>query len=224
MPKHNPKLEKNGNKNKDSSTDKEPESYEYGRSYAHILMIAIFVGIVLIIIVVFFNVYNPSVERIEQYDKVKLDYKIYTSDQYNNHEDPEIKKTNTWVNACSRYDDDCEKGLIEGFYQELLGKKEGDVGEKPLDACVDKDKDGEDDSSGEEALSYGFPDDKLYDEDIVIWYKIIQINKSQTASVRFGMYKDNHYSLNHNIDLLKELRYVYDFSKKEFLILEINYT
>ncbi len=218
MPKHNPKLEKNGNKKKDSTNKKEEESYEYERSYAHIYMAVIFVGIIIIIVVLFINVFNPSIERVEQYDKVKLDYKIYTLEQYDDHEDPEIKKTNTWVNACSRYDDDCDKGLIEGFYQELLGKKEDDVAEKSFKACIDKDKDGEDDNTGDEALSYGFSNDDLYDTDIVVWFKVIQINKSQTASVKFGVYKDNPDFSNQDRGILENFNYIFDFSKKEIIL------
>ncbi|MHA1275099.1 MAG: hypothetical protein ACTSQS_16950 [Promethearchaeota archaeon] len=182
--KHNPKLSQ---KRKSAKTKKNIEEsyeeYEDYKNYTPYYMAIIAITVFIVIIVLFAVTFGSNVERVQKYDSVKLDYEIYTLDEYENHEDPSIKKTNTWVNVCSRYDDDCKDGLIQGFYDKLIGKKVGDVVNYELiKACVDKDKDGKDDITGEDALSYGFPEDELYDTDIVLWFKVLEINKSSSES------------------------------------------
>ncbi|MHA1293964.1 MAG: hypothetical protein ACTSQJ_15015 [Promethearchaeota archaeon] len=181
MPKHNPKLDKPKGKKDKERRETYVDEYEYSKNYHPLLMAFIFIGVIVIIVVLFLFVFNEEATRISDGDEVKLDYDVYTLDDYNNNKDPTIHKTNKWVNVCSRYDDDCNNGLILGFYKELLGKKEGDSSTVYLDACIDKDKDGDDDNTGDDAESYGFPDDELFDEDIVIWYKVIKINKTSSS-------------------------------------------
>ncbi len=180
--KHNPKLSQ---KRKSAKTKKNIEEsyeeYEDYKNYTPYYMAIIAITVFIVIIVLFAVTFGSNVERVQKHDLVKLDYEIYTLDEYENHEDPSIKKTNTWVNVCSRYDDDCKDGLIQGFYDKLIGKKVGDVVNYELiKACIDKDKDGKDDITGEDALSYGFPEDELYDTDIVLWFKVLEINKSSS--------------------------------------------
>ena len=194
--KHNPKLaEKNGKKEVPTRPYEEP--YEYSRNYTPYFMVIVFISVILVIAVIFIFVFDANAKRVEKYDEVRMDYEIYTLEQYEKHKDPEIKKTDTWVNCCSRYDDDCEDdGLIEGFYQKLLGLREGDViNNELIEACQDDDKDGEDDNTEKDALSYGFPDDKLYDEDIVLWAKVYEINKtsdSEEDTEAFISYYENN--------------------------------
>ncbi|MHA1149921.1 MAG: hypothetical protein ACTSR8_16920 [Promethearchaeota archaeon] len=189
MPKKNPK-EKRLKHNPKLSEKKKPqapirpyeEPYEYSKNYTPLYMAVVFIAVIVIIALLFAFFFNAEAKKVQKYDEVKLDYDIYTLEQYEDHKDPEIHKTNKWVNCCSRYDDDCEGGLIQGFYEKLLGKKEGDIiNYELIKACKDDDKDGKDDKTGEDALSYGFESDKLYDTDIVIWAKVLEINKTSDS-------------------------------------------
>lgn len=214
--KHNPKLSEKAKRGKQKKPIKrayevEEEYQNYARYYMAIIALIVFIIIALLFIIRFSS--NP--ERVEKYDLVKLDYEIYTLEEYENHEDPSIKKTNKWVNVCSRYDDNCKDGLILGFYNNLLGKKVGDVLNYELfEKCVDKDKDGKDDITGEDALSYGFPEDKLYDTDIVLWFKVLEINKSapknesppESAGYNSNAYGENPYNFLNELVLIMDLK------------------
>ncbi|MFO8020682.1 MAG: hypothetical protein R6U96_18810 [Promethearchaeia archaeon] len=161
---HNPKLSED-NKDKKRATKKpsyKDEYYEYEKSYTKYYMIAIFIGLLVVILVIYSTVYNAPGPRVEQYDGVKLNYEIYTVDQYDNQEDPTIEEINTWVNACaSNTDDTCENGVFESFYKKLLGKREGDVcNYEPIEDC--------------ECENYG----DLDGEDVVLWFKVLEINKT----------------------------------------------
>lgn len=179
MPKHNPKLEQPNGKDKKASSQKGVDSYKEHKSYQKIYMTMIFIGVIAVITIIFFFIFGDQGLRVEKYDLVKLDYKIYTHDDYENNKDPTINKKKVWLNVSSRYDDKSEDDIIVGFYKELLGKKIGDtLPNKLIEKCRDKDKDEKDDTSGEDALSYGFPSDDLYNTDIVLWFHILDINKS----------------------------------------------
>ena len=197
MPKHNPKLNKKDDKKKKRRSryiDGEP--YEFEKDYTKSIMsflVIVIIGVIIFLVVV---VYDEEAPRVEQYDLVKLNYEIYSLEDYNENRPPTIQETNYWVNACHRYDSSCEchgnnsqllyecnYSLIKGFYNELMGRKEGDkVNSKYIDACIDKDKDGFDDFSGEEALSYGFPNDTLYNTEIVLKFEILRLQKRVPAS------------------------------------------
>ena len=138
-------------------------------------MLAIFVGLIIVILIIYSTVYNTPGPRVEQYDGVKLNYEIYTLDQYNNQEDPTIKKTNEWINACvTNQDDNCDNGIFEGFYDKLIGKKEGDVcNYEPIEDC--------------ECKQY----EALDGEDIILWFKVLEINKSMTTTNTEASFNSN---------------------------------
>lgn len=199
MPKHNPKLDKKKDKKNRDYTPYYGDDIEYKRSYTKYYMILVAVGVVVILFVMLSFIFADPGPQIEKYDEVRLDYEIYSLDQYENNKEPEIKETNVWVNVCHRYDDDCEAGddgLIKGFYNKLLGLSEGDIlNFELIPRCKDLDKDGEDDATGEDALSYGFEDDKLYNKEIVLWFKVREINKSSiddTSENRLFTYEDDY--------------------------------
>lgn len=212
--KHNPKLSKKKSQ-EEPKRPYEEDQYEYSKNYTPLYMIIAFVSIVLVIVLLFVFVFNTEAELVQKYDDVNLDYDIYTLEQYEDHEDPEIHKTDVWVNCCSRYDDDCEKGLIQGFYEKLLGKREGDViNFELIEACRDKDEDGEDDATGDDALSYGFEDDELYDTDIVLWAKILKIKKASAEKEEDTESYISYYSSNGILNMIETLYYVL-FNKSE---------
>jgi hypothetical protein len=178
--KHNPKLGEKSGKSKKGSSQRDIDPYEEKRSYSQFYMALVFVGVVVVIIALVFVVFTQSGIRIQQYDSVRIHYEIYTLADYESHNPPSIKETNTWLNVCSRYDSDCEGGLIKGFYYNLLGKRDGDIlNYQLLERCRDADGDGINDlDPPNEALSYGNTTDLLYDKDIVLWFKIHEINVS----------------------------------------------
>ncbi len=196
MPKHNPKLDQpNGKRGKEAKKRAVEESYDMRGNYTQYAMTCVFIIVMVVVVVLVSNVFKQeTVKRVGRHDLVQLNYEIYSLDQYNEHEYPEIKETSEWVNACSRYDSSCKyiegvngtkklnnQSLILGFYNQLLNKKEGDlVSSKLIKACIDKDMDGKDDYSVEDALSYGFVNDTLYDKDIVLTFKILSIRKKSS--------------------------------------------
>jgi hypothetical protein len=67
--------------------------------------------------------------------------------------------------------------LILGFYYNLLGMEEGEEKTFELPANVDYNQDGYDDISGEPVLSYGNPEDQLFNMKLVFYIYIISIQK-----------------------------------------------
>lgn len=198
MPKHNPKLRKPDHGKRANRNQAEEEPYDaYQKDNTKYYMAAIVIAVLAIVVfMVVFVRDTDTVKRVGPYDLVNLDYTVYTYEQYDNGEEPTIRATNQWVNACSRYDSNCRcgygsnesieycaKSLILGFYNKLIGAKEGDiVNNYYIKACIDDDRDGVDDHTGESALSYGFKNDSLYDTDIILSFKIYHISKKQTPS------------------------------------------
>jgi len=181
MPKHNPKLDQPSKNKKKEGYKREVDSYEDFKNYTPLYMAIIFIGILIIVGILIVYVFNQEGMKVEQYDLVKLDYEFYTLKAYEGQRKPFISKTDTWLNVCSRYDSDCQGGLIKGFYNELLGRKVGDsTNYKLLEKCIDKNKDGYDDYTGKTALSYGFEDDTYFNTDIVFWFRVRAIEKKSS--------------------------------------------
>lgn len=194
MPKHNPKLDKPDNdKKKKPSSYSEEEYYDSSINYSRVLMGVIFVVVLMVIVVLVANVYDEedNVRIVQKYDLVLMDYAIYTYEQYDDNLEPTIRYTNKWVNACQRYDENCkckygvnatkkfcEESLVKGLYYKLLGKQvSSNTHTIFIEDCKDHDLDGYDDFSDEEALSYGHPEDVLYDKEIVITFRVLDIKK-----------------------------------------------
>ncbi len=208
--KHNPKLDKTSEKKKRSSYQKEVDSYKEARNYSRFYMMLVFIGVVSVISILVLVVFTQSGIRIHQYDLVRMDYKIYSLSEYQNHQNPSIEEMNTWVNVCSRYDEKCGNGLIKGFYYELLGKREGDfLNNKLIVRCQDGNWDGYNDlDPTQEALSFGNSSDLLYDTDIVLWFKIYQINSSSTIE------SQTHFSCK-----IKEIHQNYDNNLINYILI-----
>jgi len=180
--KHNPKVEKPSDSKKNGDYRTETDLYREQRSHSRLYMLLVFIAIAATITTLLFVVITESGVRVSKYDNVRLDYRIYTYTDYENHKNPTIEEINVWVNACSRYDEACEgEGLIKGFYNNLLGMREGGIfGPKLLEKCIDPDWDGYNDlyNDEREALSFGNESDLLYRTDIIIWFKVHEINKT----------------------------------------------
>ena len=184
--KHNPKIDEKSKSKTGSSYKKEVDSYNEKHYHNRLYMILVFIGVIAIITTLILVVFNSGGVRIKQYDLVRLDYKIYSEDEYINHQEPSIEEINTWVNVCSRYDEKCKNGLIKGFYYELLGKRVGDyVNYKYIEKCRDLNWDGYNDlDPTKEALSFGNSTDLLYDTNIILTFKIYEINSSSSTETQ----------------------------------------
>ena len=186
-PKHNPKLDKPSDGRRKDSIQSDLDLYEEQRYYSRFYMIIVFIGIVAVITVLVFVVFDVGGLRIKKYDLVKLDYEIYSYADYQDLKEPTIKETGTWVNVTSIYDENANGTLIKGFYNELLGNKVGGfLSYQLIVKCRDFDKDGyNDDYPEQEALSYGFPiNHSLYYTDIVLYFKVIEINASLSVETQ----------------------------------------
>ena len=75
--------------------------------------------------------------------------------------------------------EDPEKGIISGLYNNIIGK--GLYYESSLiwlDKCIDQDRDGIDDDTGEPALTYGNSTDQYFNTCLMIKFKIFSIQKN----------------------------------------------
>jgi hypothetical protein len=179
-PRRNPKRAKGKTYDVDEPPE-QPPKLVYRKSRTRIWMILIFVGIVGILSVLLFITLNPpEVDIIEQYDVAKLEYFVWTEENYDNDRTKvSISNYSMIVNVTTRYDNKVDGGLIKGFYDEILGKTVGYQKILWLNRTVDLDKDGKDDYTGYDAKSYGFPEDgELFNKTIVISYRILTIQKS----------------------------------------------
>jgi len=223
--KHNPKLEKSKGKKGKKESQTEYDDYDDVHRYTPYYMAIVFISIIILVLILLFAVFSNIGVRIGRYDLVKIDYDIYSYEEWQDHDEPTIRKTNTWVNVCSRYDDDCEEGLIEGFYRNLLNKKKGDVvNNKFIPKCKDDDEDGEDDTDpGEDALSFGYPKSHdLYYTDIILWFKILEINKTSGASTMVEAEANSGFNIeDENNIILNIYRYGLIMIRKESLILPL---
>jgi len=74
--------------------------------------------------------------------------------------------------------EDSEDGLILGLYNELLGKGLNyDSGLIWLNKCVDQDRNGIDDNTGQLALTYGNSSDMYFDTCLMIQFRVIDFQK-----------------------------------------------
>ena len=201
--KHNPKLEKSRYKKKKDSSKGEIDSYKGHRKYnrSYMLLVIISLGGVIAILLIVFS--NQGGTRIEKDDLVKLDYEIYTLTNYETGKEPTFSELDSWVRVVTRYDEKYSSGLIKGFYNKLIGKTVGDILTFNFNKCRDVDKDGfNDDSPGQEALSFGFPGDTLYDTPIVIWFRVIEINKTISTEAQSGSVLIEKYDVWNNAEIL----------------------
>ena len=216
MPKHNPKLDKT-RKNKKESYYKETDPYEDSQNLSPLYMAVIFISLIIVIAILFVFVFNDTGIKVEKYDNVLLDYDMYTYTAYEKHSDPFSSQENVWLNVCSRYDDTCEgEGLIVGFYDELIGRREGDIANFVfILKCIDKNMDGVDDFTGRAALSYGNTTDTYFNTDLILWFHIKDINKSSSATDLTAAYKSGECDENQ----LKVINYIIIINRKNPLTL-----
>jgi len=146
------------------------------------LPIATIIIIILVFTSLFFNI--PTV-NVEKYDSVKIDYIVWESDEAENYDvlDP-VADLVLWVTMIPITEND-SIGLMLGLYNNLLGKKINfNSGLVWLNKCIDQNRDGIDDITGQPALTYGNSTDQYFNTCLMIKFKILDIEKySPSASL-----------------------------------------
>ena len=120
-----------------------------------------------------------------KYDSVKIDYTVWESDEAENYDVLEpVADLVLWVTMIPITEND-STGLMLGLYNNLLGKKINfNSGLVWLNKCIDQNRDGVDDNTGQPALTYGNSTDQYFNTCLMIKFKILDIEKySPSASL-----------------------------------------
>ncbi len=185
------KLKRNPKRSKSETYDTKEKSesskkYVSRKSRTSIWMIFIFIAVTGIIVIMILFTFTPKeIVVVEKNDVIELDYRIWIYENFQidpfNSSLIFEEKYNATLKVYSRYEVNTKDGLILEFYNKILGESVGASETFNIGATVDIDKDGIDDTTGGDALGYGFPEDQLFNTSIVIYYKILAIQKSNNA-------------------------------------------
>ena len=121
---------------------------------------------------------RSQITFIQKYDLVKIDYQIWESDVDKNYNvfNPSFDDT-IWITMIL-ITENSTSGLILGLYNNLLGNQiyfESDL--IWLDKCIDQDRNGIDDITGDIALSYGNSTDQYFNTCLMIKFNVLDIQK-----------------------------------------------
>lgn len=136
--------------------------------------------IVLITGLIFLGVFlsKSSQTLVEKYDLVTLDYQMYESDYTESFDPLSPLIDEVIVLTVIPISEDKFNGLILGLYNNLIWKKVFYESEYILlERCIDQDRNGVDDLTGEPALSYGNSSDQYFNIFLMIKFKILSIQK-----------------------------------------------
>ena len=141
------------------------------------ISISIVVGIIFVIFLFFFF-NSPKIPVVGKYDSVKIDFIAWESDEDGNYDvlDPLIDIT-VWV-LMVPITENASTGLVLGLYNNLLDKQQYFNSELLwLNKCIDQNRDGIDDNTGQPALTYGNSTDQYFNTYLMIQFKILDIQK-----------------------------------------------
>ena len=149
------------------------------------LKIGIPIICIALVITVIFLLFIPAPLIINKYDSVEIDYTVWESDEAQTYDllTPVFDAT-VWVNMIPITENDTT-GLTLGLYNNLLGKgKFYESGLTWLNRCIDQNRDGIDDNTGQMALTYGNSTDQYFNTSLMIQFTILDILKF-SPSVQF---------------------------------------
>ena len=137
-----------------------------------VLIIGVLIG------VIFSDIFNSQSIGIQKRDIVKIDYHIRELDRYRDYNvlNPLFDDI-IWITVIP-ITENSSSGLILGLYTNLLGKNkfyESDL--IWLNKCIDQDRNGIDDITGDIALSYGNSTDQYFNTCLMIKFKVLDIQK-----------------------------------------------
>ncbi len=125
------------------------------------------------------EIFNSQPIKIQKHDLVKIDYQMWESDKYRDHDilNPLFDDI-IWITVIP-ITENSSSGLILGLYNNLVGKKKFYESELIwLDKCIDQDRNGIDDITGDVALSYGNSTDQYFNTCLMIKFKVLDIQKT----------------------------------------------
>ncbi len=132
----------------------------------------------MMIIIVVIIVLIPKPITVGKHDSVEIDYIVWESDEAEiyNLLSPIFDAT-VWVTMIPITENDTT-GLTLGLYNNLLGKgKFYESGLIWLNRCIDQNRDGIDDNTGQPALTYGNSTDQYFNTSLMIQFTILDIQK-----------------------------------------------
>ena len=142
--------------------------------------IVVVVSIIVLIAfgVVFGSMFFNSVFTVDKYDTVKIDYIVWESDQAHAYDLIHPLFDDVVLLNVTPITENSEDGLILGLYNELIGKGLNyDSGLVWLNKCVDQDRNGFDDNTGQLALSYGNSSDMYFNTCLMLQFRILDLQK-----------------------------------------------
>ena len=125
------------------------------------------------------EIFNSQPIKIQKHDLVKIDYQMWESDKYRDYDilNPLFDDI-IWITVIP-ITENSSSGLILGLYNNLVGKKKFYESELIwLDKCIDQDRNGIDDITGDVALSYGNSTDQYFNTCLMIKFKVLDIQKA----------------------------------------------
>ncbi|GAH54192.1 unnamed protein product, partial [marine sediment metagenome] len=149
----------------------------------HLKTIIPVIGFCLIFVSLIMIFSNDS-HIVGKYDDVKIEYTVWVSneDEDYNPLNP-ILDTTIWV-IMIPITDDSTSGLILGLYNNLIKKELYFESELIwLNRCIDQDRDGIDDFTGNLALTYGNSSDLYFDTCLMIQFKVLDILKGSGTPI-----------------------------------------
>ncbi len=137
-----------------------------------------------IIFVSLIMIFSNDSRIIEKYDDVKIEYTVWVSneDEDYNPLNP-ILDTTIWV-IMIPITDNSTSGLILGLYNNLIKKELYFESELIwLNRCIDQNRDGIDDFTGNLALTYGNSSDLYFNTCLMIQFKVLDIQKGSGTPI-----------------------------------------
>ncbi len=149
----------------------------YRESLKRIVVIVSIIALIVFGAVIGSMVFN-SAFTVDKYDTVKIDYIVWESDQAHAYDTLHPLFDDIVLLNVTPITEDSEGGLILGLYNELLGKGLNyDSGLVWLNKCVDQDRNGIDDNTGQPALSYGNSSDMYFNACLMFQFRILDVQK-----------------------------------------------
>lgn len=129
-------------------------------------------------------IFSNDTNNIEKYDDVKIEYTVWVSDEDEDYNplNP-ILDTTIWVTMIP-ITENSTSGLILGLYNNLIKKAlHFESGLIWLNRCIDQNRDGIDDFTGNLALTYGNSSDLYFDACLMIQFKVLDIQKGSRTPI-----------------------------------------
>ena len=138
------------------------------------------VGVIFLISSIIIGILNLSTNpnTVEKLDRVEIRVMMWEieGDQTYDILDPCLSSTD-WLTVIPITENETS-GLILGLFNSLLGRKLNyKSGLIWLNKCIDQDRDGIDDDTGNPALTYGKDSDDFYNMDLIIQFEVLDIEK-----------------------------------------------